>query len=239
MYVIVRLPEEAILRSGFAPFFTSDISERTREDVMPETIHLFIHDTLADWEPGFAIAGINSPDGQKKPGRYQVRTVGIDRTPITTAGGIRMQPDLDLGQLTPADSTMLILPGGDAWDKGGHGEAVDKAKAFLAAGVPVAAICGATAGLARGGILDSRKHTSNAAEYLAATGYRGGHLYQVTDVVNDHQVITASAMKSLEFAREIFRELDMYEERILNAWYNLFKTGEPKYYAELIAGDSP
>jgi putative intracellular protease/amidase len=203
---------------------------------MPETIHLFIHDTLADWEPGFAIAGINSPDGQKKPGRYHVQTVAANRNPITTAGGVRMQPHLTLDQLTPGESAMLILPGGDAWDQGRNGEAVEKAKAFLAAGVTVAAICGATAGLARGGILDSRKHTSNAAEYLAATGYQGGHLYQVADVVSDQQVITASAMKSLEFAREIFRELDVYEERILNAWYNLFKTGDARYYAELTAG---
>jgi putative intracellular protease/amidase len=206
---------------------------------MQETIHLFIHNTLADWEPGFAIAGINSPDGQKMPGRYQVRTVGIDRTPIITAGGVRIHPDLELSQLTPGDSAMLILPGGDGWDKGENGAAVEKATAFLAAGVPVAAICGATAGLARGGILDSRKHTSNAAEYLAATRYRGGHLYQAADVVNDNHVITASAMKSLEFAREIFRELDLYEERILNAWYNLFKTGDARYYAELTADDSP
>ena len=202
---------------------------------MTSIVHLFIHDTLADWEPGFAIAGINSRDGQKHPGRYQVCTVATSLEPVTTAGGVRLLPDLTLGQLDPADSAMLILPGGDAWDRGGNGDAVEKAKAYLAADIPVAAICGATAGLARGGILDTRRHTSNAAEYLAATGYQGGGLYEVADVVTDQNVITASAMKSLEFAREIFRVLDVYEERLLNAWYNLFKTGDPKYYHELTA----
>ena len=48
-----------------------------------------------------------------------------------------------------------------------------KAAEFLDAGVPVAAICGATAGLAAEGLLDDRRHTSNAAEFLAATGYGG------------------------------------------------------------------
>jgi len=200
---------------------------------MPNTVHLFVLDTLADWEPGFAIAGINNPDGQKQPGRFTVRTVAITPDPVTTIGGVRIQPDLSLDQLHPADSAMLILPGGESWDKGENMEAVEKARAFLSAGVPVAAICGATAGLARGGILDTRKHTSNAAEYLAATGYRGGHLYQQADVVHDQHVITASAMKSLEFAREIFRVLDLYEERVLEAWYGLFKTGDLKYYAQL------
>jgi putative intracellular protease/amidase len=200
---------------------------------MIQTVHLFIHDTLADWEPGFVVAGINNPDGQKVPGRYRVRTVAAGREPITTIGGIRMQPDLALDRLEPQDSTMLILPGGESWDRGGNVEAAEKAKAFLAAGVPVAAICGATAGLARVGILDSRKHTSNAPEYLAATGYRGGHLYQSADVVSDQNVITASGMKSLEFAREIFARLDLYDEKVLEAWYGLFKTGDLKYYAAL------
>lgn len=200
---------------------------------MASTVHLFVLDTLADWEPGFAVAGINNPVGQKQPGRFKVRTVAITRDPVTTVGGVRIQPDLSLGQLYPADSAMLILPGGNSWDKGGNPEAVEKARTFLSAGVPVAAICGATAGLARGGILDTRKHTSNAAEYLAATGYQGGHLYQQADVVNDQGVITASAMHSLEFAREIFRVLDLYEEKILEAWYGLFKTGDPQYYAQL------
>lgn len=201
---------------------------------MPQTIHLFVFDTLADWEPGFVVAGINNPDGQKAPGRYQVRTVAATRDPVTTIGGIRIQPDATLDRLDPAESAMLILPGGESWDQGGNLEAVEQAKAFLAAGVPVAAICGATAGLARGGILDTRKHTSNAPEYLAATGYRGAHLYQAADVVTDQNVTTASGMKSLEFAREIFARLDVYEGKVLEAWYGLFKTGDPKYYAALV-----
>jgi putative intracellular protease/amidase len=201
--------------------------------MMSQIVHLFVLDTLADWEPGFVVAGINNPDGQKTPGRYRVRTVAATDDPITTIGGIRIQPDMSLDQLKPRESAMLILPGGESWDQGGNLEAVEKAKEFLAAGVPVAAICGATAGLARGGVLDTRRHTSNAPEYLAATGYRGAHLYQWADVVTDQNVTTASAMKSLEFAREIFARLDLYHETVLEAWYGLFKTGDPKYYAAL------
>ncbi len=201
---------------------------------MPHAMHLFVFNTLADWEPGFLVAGINNPDGQKTPGRYQVRTVAATGDAITTIGGIRILPDMSIDQLDPAESVMLILPGGVSWDQGGNLEAVEKAKAFLAAGVPVAAICGATAGLARGGILDTRKHTSNAPEYLAATGYRGARLYQTADVVSDQNVVTASATKSLEFAREIFERLDVYEDKVLEAWYGLFKTGDPKYYAALV-----
>ena len=200
---------------------------------MPRTVHLYVFDTLADWEPGFVVAGINNPDGQRAPGRYQVRTVAPTREAITTIGGIRILPDLSLDRLDPAESAMLVLPGGERWDQGGNEDAVEKAKACLAAGVPVAAICGATAGLARGGVLDTRKHTSNAPEYLVATGYRGAHLYQAADAVSDQGVITASGMNSLEFAREVFARLEVYEPKVLEAWYGLFKTGDPKYYAAL------
>lgn len=55
------------------------------------------------------------------------------------------------------------------WDVCG-GTFAAAARRFLDAGVRVAAICGATAGLARASLLDEGSHTSAAAEYLAATG---------------------------------------------------------------------
>ena len=37
----------------------------------------------------------------------------------------------------------------------------------------------------------------------------------------------------VEFAREVFARLEVYEGKVLEAWYGLFKTGDPKYYAAL------
>ena len=143
-----------------------------------QDVHLFVFDGLSDWEAGYAVAGINNPRFQQQPGRYRVRTVAPHEGSVVTMGGIRIQPDLTLDTLRPANSALLILPDGAAWDEGQHGEAVELARAFLDAGVPVAAICGATAALARGGLPDDRRHTSNAPEYLAATKYRGAALYE-------------------------------------------------------------
>ena len=187
---------------------------------------------------GYAVAGINNPAYQKQPGRYRVQTVGIGGK-VTTAGGITIVPDLSLEDLDPETSAMLILPGGDVWDGDGIPEAVDKAREFLAAGVPVAAICGATSGLARGGVLDGVAHTSNAAEYLQATGYGGAAHYRDEPAVADGNLITASGTMPLEFAREIFRKLELYEPRMLDAWYALFKTGDPSQYYALEADAEP
>lgn len=114
-------------------------------------VHLFVFDTMADWEPAFAIAGINNPEWQLEPGRYTVRTAAVGREIVTTMGGVSIQPGLTLREVLPEASAMLILPGGQSWDSGANPEAVNKAREFMAAGVPVAAICAATlAWLAQG-----------------------------------------------------------------------------------------
>jgi putative intracellular protease/amidase len=199
-----------------------------------EAVHLFVMDGLADWEPGLAVAGINTPAYQVRPGRYAVRTLGVSREPVRTMGGVSILPDLTVDGLTPAHSAMLILPGGSSWDEGANADAVEKAAEFLAAGVPVAAICGATAGLAARGLLDARPHTSNAREYLAAVpGYRGGEHYADAPAVRDGDLITASGIAPIDFARAIFERLELYAPETLEAWYALYRHGDPSGFHAL------
>lgn len=199
-----------------------------------KTVHLFVLDTMADWEAGYAVAGINQPAFQTHPGRYSVQTAGRTREPVHTMGGVTITPDLALDELTPGDSAMLILPGGMAWDEGEHDLAAEKAGEFLSAGVPVAAICGATAGLARRGLLDERRHTSNAAEYLGALpGYAGQESYVNEPAARDGDLITASGTAPIEFARLVFERLDLYEPEVLDAWYTLYKTGDASAFHAL------
>ncbi len=199
-----------------------------------QIVHLCVFDSMSDWEAGYAIAGINNPQFQKNPGSFRIRTVALQEEPVTTIGGVRIMPDLPLENLSPANSSMLILPGGTAWDKGKNSEFIETARLFLDSDKPVAAICGATASLARAGFLDDRKHTSNAPEYLAATQYNGAALYEKAPAVNHKNVITASAMAPVEFAYHIFKCLDVYNPPVLEAWYGLFKTGRAEYFEKLM-----
>lgn len=196
-------------------------------------VYLFVFDTLADWEYGYAIAGINNPQFQKNPGLYKVVTVGATMATVTTIGGVRIMPDVAIDSVLPADGAMLILPGGASWDEGKNGEATELAARLLSK-VPVAAICGATAGLAKAGLLDNTRHTSNAREYLAATNYKGATRYIDAPAVRDGNLITASAMSPVDFAKEIFLCLDLYKQDVLDAWYGLFKTGDGKYFPQLM-----
>lgn len=197
------------------------------------TIHLFVFDTMSDWEYGYLIAGLNNPQFQKAPGRFAVKTVALSEKPIATMGGLRVTPHLTLDMLKPGNSGMLVLPGGVAWDQRKNIEAAQLASVFLAHETPVAAICGATAGLARIGLLDDVPHTSNSKEYIAATGYKGSAFFRYQPAVTSGKLITASAMSPLEFAREVFLELDVYSEAVLAAWYQLYKTGDAQYFSAL------
>lgn len=196
-------------------------------------VYLFVFDGMADWEASFAIAGINNPQFQQEPGRYRVVTAGLTRNPVTTMGGLRILPDTAIDQISAADTALLILPGGESWEKGENQKAVEVAHRLFAACIPVAAICGATLALARAGMLNDLHHTSNSREYLAATGYRGGSFYCDIPAVNDEGLLTASGAAPLEFAREIFKALNLYSASALDAWYALLKFGDVSRFAEL------
>ena len=200
----------------------------------PEIVHLFVFDSMADWEAAFAIAAINNPEFQSVPGRYRVVTAAASMAPVTTIGGVRILPDVTLDTVTPDSSAMLILPGGRAWETGGNAEALQLASLFIGSGVPVAAICAATLALARAGLLNRLRHTGNAREYLISSGYRGAGFYCGLPAVTDKNVITATGIAPIDFAREIFRMLNLYPADAIAAWYSLFKNGDASKYCALV-----
>jgi putative intracellular protease/amidase len=199
------------------------------------TVHVAVFDTLADWETGYATAHIRRRSWQREPGRYSITTVGPAREPVTTMGGMRITPDIALDELQPSGSAMLILAGGDTWGEDAMAGFRAAARRFLAAGVPVAAICGATFGLALEGLLDDRAHTSNAAGYLAFTGYAGGDRFVDEPVVTDGDLITASGVAPVHFARAIVERLAIYTPEVAASWFKLYGDRDPAGFYELMA----
>lgn len=198
-----------------------------------KTVHVAVYNTFSDWEIGATTAHVNRETWQREPGTWQTKTVGLTRDPITTLGGMRIVPDMALADLAPAESAMLILAGADTWDTEELMPFARKARAFLEAGVPVAAICGATLGLARAGLLDTRKHTSNVREFLLYSGYAGADNYVEEAAVTDGDLITASGTAPFEFAREALGRLGVYEPHVLDGWYRLYGHSDPAGWAVL------
>lgn len=198
-------------------------------------VHLFVFDGMADWEPALASASIQNPQFQRYPGRYTVRTAARSLAPVRTMGGLRIMPDVTIDDVSPAASSMLILPGGQAWENGGSLEALERAHAFVEAEVPVAAICAATLAMARTGLLDDRLHTSNDADYIASSGYNGRRYYRNVPAICDRGIITASGTAPVEFAYEIAKRLYLYSPSTLESWYALYKHGDASQFYELAA----
>jgi putative intracellular protease/amidase len=196
------------------------------------TAHLTVFDALADWEVGYLLVELRT--GRFTGSPWNIVTVAESLEPITTMGGLRIVPDTVLDDLDPASSDLLILPGSDMWEAGGGADFAAAAGRFLDAGVPVAAICGATAGLARAGLLDRRRHTSAAPEYLAATGYAGADSYVDQRAVVDGNLITAGPQSPVQFAGAVLRRLGLASDRTLQAYEDVFYRADPAGYPVLM-----
>jgi putative intracellular protease/amidase len=190
------------------------------------TAHVAICDGLSDWETGHLLAELRTGRFTGTP--FTVVTVAESPAPVTTMGGLRIVPDALLADLEPAASDLLILPGGELWDADGGAAFAAAAERFLAAGVPVAAIC------ARAGLLDDRAHTSAAPEYLAMTGYAGGDRYVDARAVVGGDLITAGPQSPVQFARAVLERLELADARTLAAYEDLFHGGDPAAFPVLM-----
>jgi len=194
--------------------------------------HFGLYDTLNDSEAGLLLVELRT--GRFTGASFDVVTVAESRKPITTLGGVRVEPDALLADLDPADSDLLVLAGAEMWDTGGGDMFAAAAGRFLEAGTPVAAICGATAGLARAGLLDDRRHTSAGPEYLAMTGYAGGGGYAEERAVIDGDLITAGPQSPVQFARATLQRLGLASERTLEAYEGFFDRGDSTAFETLM-----
>lgn len=195
------------------------------------TIALYVTDTMADWEYGYLVAGL-AMAREQDPAANQLIIASETGETVTSMGGLVVTPDAALADLPTLDA--LILPGANTWDSG-HDAVLRLAAKLAAAGDVVAAICGATLGLARTALLDDRPHTSNAPDFLTQTAeYHGADHYREDKAVSDGTVITAGATAPIEFAKLVFERLNVFPQPVVDAWYGLYTTGERKYYDQLM-----
>jgi putative intracellular protease/amidase len=191
---------------------------------MRDTVYFLVFDGFADWEAALALCEV------RRPGNYEVRTVGFSSAPVESMGGLRVLPDLTLAEMDPLRAALLIVPGGHLWERDAGLAAIAAVRRLHAAGATVAGICAATLVLARAGLLDTRTHTSNMPDYIErhVDAYAGRRHYDGTVLAaGQDRVITASGIGSVEFAREVIRALALYETGDVAHWFRLFKHAIP------------
>jgi putative intracellular protease/amidase len=186
-----------------------------------KAVHLFVMDGFADWEAAHAVAEL------RRSGQYRVECVGLTSAAVSSMGGVAVLPSTTVAAVNAADVAVFILPGGDRWETA----PVEPALAALlrqldGAGVPIAAICGATLAIAQLGLLRGRRHTSNGLDYLRThvPGYAEADTYVQCPAVRDRKLITASGLADVEFARELFEELEVLSADDRALWASMFRT---------------
>ena len=201
---------------------------------MTRTAHVVLIDQVADWEAGHLLAELNTGRFIGEP--WNVVSVASTDQPVVTMGGVRWLPDIPVADLDPTASDLLIIPGGIGWQPGREEVFVAVAEQFLDAGVPVAAICGATEALARAGLLDNRPHTSAAKVALEATGYKGGAHYRDQRAVAEDGLVTAGPQSPVQFASATLGMLGLMSAELLEAYDAVFHRGDPSAFPVLMSG---
>lgn len=204
-------------------------------------VYLVVVDTLADWEIGYLTAELHSRRFFADPLQdFQLLKAGINRDVVTSMGGATHMPDLAIADIQMEKNDLLLLPGAEIWQCARARPVLELARNALDHGHQVAAICGATIGLASTGALNARRHTSNDLGFLKSScpDYRGEHMYRKEPAVRGDNLITATGLAPLEFSYEVLKMLKVWKPRTAKAWYRLHKTRQERWYHELVASMS-
>lgn len=184
--------------------------------------YALIFDGYADWELGNVLPEL------RRIGKIDVASVGFSDQVVVSMGGLRVTPDMALSQIDPDDVLVFIVPGGYMWEDSYPKDTIEPLLHRLeAARTPIGAICAATTAIARAGLLQKRRHTSNSLRYLSkmVPDYAANNLYVDALAVRDRQVITASGLGAAEFTMEIMNELEIGSQEMRTMWYDAFKYG--------------
>jgi putative intracellular protease/amidase len=183
--------------------------------------YLLVFAGFADWEPAHAFCEIN------RSGKFDVLSAGFSRHPVTSMAGLNVSPAVTLHDVNPADAAFFMLPGGDLWQEKSQPQIHQLLHALHDNDVLIGAICAATLEIARAGLTHGIRHTSNAKGYLKSMvpGYQDGDFYVDELAVSDNHIITASGLGSVEFAREVQRDLKIHSEAEIALWFDMFKNG--------------
>jgi len=183
------------------------------------TIVTILTEGYADWEIGLLAGAGRSFYGLK------ILHAAPGGAPVTSAGGLRVMPDLAIRAIELGAVDALVVVGGGIWRSGRAPDISDLLVRAQAQGILVAGICDGTRALAQAGLLDHLGHTSNSAENLADTGYAGAaHYRDVPHAVSDSRIVTAPGTAPVSFFAEVMDGLGLAD-------------GNLEYYLGLLAAE--
>ena len=173
----------------------------------------------ADWEAGAVLALL------REHLKVQIEIATPTGDPETSIGGILAAADYRFDDPVLSDADLYILIGSDAWSEGENTAVSALIRQAFADGKPVAGICAGTTALARAGLFEGRKHTSNGADWLEGVvpGYAGSeHYVDSAKAVTDGKLVSASGLAPVTFAAAVARLVAPEAEEMIAGYEAMF-----------------
>jgi putative intracellular protease/amidase len=163
----------------------------------------------ADWETALLNAVARSFYG------VETRFATPGGQQVTSAGGLKVTPDLAVEDIDVSAIDALVVNGGEAWSQPDAPNIGPVLVAARDAGKTVAGICDGTLALAKAGLLDAVEHTSNSADNLPQTGYRGeAHYQDQPSAVVAGRIVTAPGTAPVSFMAGVMQTLGLRDDNL-------------------------
>ncbi|MGH6859155.1 MAG: DJ-1/PfpI family protein [Phyllobacterium sp.] len=154
-------------------------------------------DGFADWEFGMLSGSVTEWFGG--------RAIALSPSagPLKSIGGLRLVPDRGVAPLDNDDLDAVAVIGSEDWSSRDAPDIAPLLQAVLSRGGIVGGICAGTLALARAGLFEGRRHTSNGPGWMQSKigDYAGSRHYRdVAHAVRDGHVVSAAGTAPTTFA---------------------------------------
>ncbi len=138
----------------------------------------------------------------------EVETVGVVRSVIKGAHGVRVMADKRLMEINPKQYDAIVLPGGPGYKTLARtSKLMEVLKDFNARGKTIGAICAAPAVLAKAGLLEEKRATIYPGMEKELSYPRGNRV-----VVDDNIITSQAPGTAMEFALTLVKKFKGQKE---------------------------
>ncbi|PJI92239.1 DJ-1/PfpI family protein [Yoonia maricola] len=166
---------------------------------------------FADWEYAL-IGGTGGPFYG-----LDVQYFSPDSGELDSQGGLRVLVSQGLAEMVEWHPKVVVVVGGTLWETEEAPDISGVLHTLHEAGTCIGGICGGTLALARAGLLDKVRHTSNDKEFLKknAAHYDGeAHYLASASAIGADRIITAPGTAPASFTAAVFEAAGLPKEAV-------------------------
>ncbi|PEB41125.1 glutamine amidotransferase [Bacillus pseudomycoides] len=166
----------------------------------------FLFDGFAEFEVNLASLFLKSKG-------FEIVTASVDNATVTGEGGFQCKPHISIDGIIAKEYEILIVPGGEIFHHLENPKLLSLAREINEQNKWLAAICAGTALLQAADVLQNKRFSTSLTPEVESLAHLHEWKYkQSTDVTVDGKIITAVGSAYVEFAAEIIKQLNLFDE---------------------------